>query len=121
MGLLKGCHYLTFIISSNTVPLCVLKRKKGAIELCFMVTYLKSCIRLLFFQLRVLSWEYFVFYCKSALVRVLPSPQQRGDVSYFFSLSLGLSVPSLKDAGTSLPSSEGGEGKEATSFLFGKC
>ena len=62
-----------------------------------------------------------MFYCKSALVRVLPSPQQRGSVSYFFSLSLGLSVPSLKDARISLPSSEGGEGKEATSFLFGKC
>ena len=69
--------------------------KKGAIELCFTVTYLKSCVRLLFFQLRVLSWEYFVFYCKSALVRILPSPQQRGNVSFFFSLSLGLSVPSL--------------------------
>ena len=74
MGFLKSYNYLTPIISSNTVPLCVLRREKGAIELHISVTYSKPCIPLLFFQHWALSWEYFVFYCKSALVRVLASP-----------------------------------------------
>lgn len=49
-----------------------------------------------------------MFYCKSALVRVLAKPvTKKGNVSFLFSLSMGLPVPSRKDAGPSLPSSPG--------------